>query len=407
MKNAECRNKALRGIGSRAMRHSLFVILAGIFCLATSTVSFGQSSNRWLFVFNTSSNMRDRSKGLEAVTEDLLTTAMHGNIHAGDSIGIWTFDKQLRADEVPLQTWNPKGATSTAQGIMQFLHAHPYKNSAAFGDVMTNMLRVIEMSDFITIILVSDGNDPVRGTPIDTQLQAFYKNNYQLEKKARMPIITVFRGENGNITTNTVTLAPWPVEIPVVPPPIVAKAVRAKPAPTPPPAPVVPSMIVIGKKVEMTTNVPTDLPDHSGDMPDPIIATPKPAEVPTPKPEPQPAPKAEDKPVATPPAAVVEPKPMVAPVAETPKPQPEPETPVASAVVSNASPVKAATPPAQPPVETAMTTPQTNLFSARNIAVVSVAFTVIVCGLLIMSARNARKASRVSLITSSLDREDK
>jgi hypothetical protein len=256
------------------------------------------------------------------------------------------------------------------------------------------------MSDFITIILVSDGNDAVRGTPIDTQLQTYYKNNYQLEKKARMPIVTVFRGEKGNITTNTVTLAPWPVDIPVVPPPIVAKTVRAKPAPTPPPAPVVPSMIVIGKKVEMTTNVPLDLPDHSGDMPTPIIAMPKPTEVPAAKPEP----KVE---TAAPPAAVVEPKPAVAPVAETPKPEPQPETPSASAVVSNATPVKVAAPPAQPPVETAVTTSQTNLFSARNIAIVSIAFTAIVCGLLIMSARNARKASRVSLITRSLDREDK
>jgi outer membrane biosynthesis protein TonB len=165
-------------------------------------------------------------------------------------------------------------------------------------------------------------------------------------------------------------------------------------------------MIVIGKKVEMTTNVPTDLPDHSGDMPTPILTTPKPAEVPTPKPEPTPAPKVEEKPAAAPPAAAVEPKPVVAPVAETPKPQPQPEA-AASAVVSNASPAKVATPPAQPPVETAVTTPQINLFSARNIAIVSVAFTAIVCGLLFMSARNARKASRVSLITRSLDREDK
>ena len=205
---------------------------------------------------------------MEAVTEDLLTTAVHGNIRAGDSIGIWTYDKELRSEEMGLQNWNPKQATSTAQNIMQFLQKHPYKSSSsgAFDDVMTNILRVVEMSDFITVILVSDGNDPVRGTPIDAQLTTFYKNNYQLEKKARMPIVTVIRGEKGEITTNTVSLAPWPIDIPLVPAPIVAKVVAPKPAPTPPPAPVVPSMIVIGKKAEFTTHVPTDLPDHSGDM---------------------------------------------------------------------------------------------------------------------------------------------
>jgi hypothetical protein len=274
----------------------------------------------------------------------------------------------------------------------------------AFGDVMTNMLRVIEMSDLITVILVSDGKDPVRGTPIDAQLSTFYKNNYSLEKKARMPIVTVFRGERGVITTNTVTLAPWPVEIPAVPPPVVVKAIVVKPAPPPPPAPVVPSMIVIGKKAEFTTNVPTDLPDHSGDLPTSAIATIKPAEVPTPKPEPPPEPKVEEKPIATPPASVVEPKTAPAPVAETLKSQPEILT--ASAQVSNA-PVKGAETPVPPAPETATGVPSKELFSARNIAIVSVAFTVLVCGLLFMSARNARKNARVSLITSSLDQEGK
>jgi hypothetical protein len=58
-------------------------------------------------------------------------------------------------------------------------------------------------------------------------------------------------------------------------------------------------------------------------------------------------------------------------------------------------------------VDAAAGVPPKNLFSARNIAIVSVAFAVLVCGLLILGARHARNSSRASLITRSLDREGK
>jgi hypothetical protein len=394
MKNEECRNKTTGRVAG-AIRHLLFVILLGVLCLLFPAKSFGQSSNRWLFVFNTSVAMRDRTKGTEAVTQDLLTTAMHGNIHAGDSIGIWTYDKILRADEAPLQTWSPEAAGAIAQKTMRFLSYHPYENSVVFNDVLTNMLRVIEMSDFITVILISDGNDSFKGTPFDAQINGIYKANYKSQKKAKMPVMTVLRGEKGIITTNTVSLAPWPVDLPLVPVQILAKVVPPKPAPPPPPAPVVPSLIIIGKKAQSTTNVPTDLPDHSGDMPTPVVTEPKPAEIAAPKPEPAPAPKVEEKPIPPP------------PVAETAQPTAPAEAQVASVPASNESPATVAAPSTPPGAETAASVPSKSLFTARNIAIASVTFTVIVCGLLFMSARNARKASRASLITRSLDREDK
>jgi hypothetical protein len=411
MKNVECRNKrAGRGAGlARAIRHSSFVILLGLFCALLPAKGFGQSSNRWLFVFNTSSAMRDRAKGVQAVTQDLLTTAMHGNIRQGDSIGIWTFDAKLNAEEAPLQNWHADTAIGVVQNTLRFVSSHPYKNSAAFGDVLTNMLRVIKMSDVITVILISDGSESFKGTPSDAQLNTFYKKNYSPQKRAHMPVVTVLRGENGRITTNTVNLAPWPVDIPPVPVQIVTKAAPAKAAPAKPvPPPVVPSLVIIGKKAQSTTNVPLDLPDHSGDLPDSMVTQTKPAEVPAPvlapAPEPAPAPKVEEKTVA-PPVAVVEPKAPVAPMVETPKPTAPAEAQAATDASSNQSPAKVDA--TQPGAETAVSVPSKSLFSARNIAIVSVAFTVLVCGLLFISARNSRRASRASLITRSLDREDK
>jgi hypothetical protein len=222
-----------------------------------------------------------------------------------------------------------------------------------------------------------------------------------------MPVVTVLRGEKGVITTNTLALAPWPVDIPATPPPPIAKATVQKPAQVAPAKPV-PSLVIIGKKAETVINVPTDLPDHSGEPPQHPVTTPPPTEtVPavtkadTPQPTPAPAPKAEEKPV--PAAVVAAPAPAPAVVAEQPKPA-QPAEPQAKTAPEWNQPslAKTATPPT---VETAAAVPEKNLLSVRNMAIVSVTFTLLVCALLILSARNARRAMRASLITRSLDRE--
>src|SRR5262245_21705193 len=111
MKNVDnLSEKVALGAKGRAIRHLAWAVLFGLFCLLLPVKSFAQSSNRWLIVFNTSAPMRDRSNGVEMVTADLLSTAMHGTIRPGDTIGIWTYDAALHADEAPLQTWYPNTA---------------------------------------------------------------------------------------------------------------------------------------------------------------------------------------------------------------------------------------------------------------------------------------------------------
>jgi hypothetical protein len=420
MKKMDSNDTITRRVGlCRAIRDSSFVILFGLFCLLPAANSFAQSSNRWLLVFNTSASMRDRVKGMETVTYDLLTTAMHGTLRAGDTIGIWTYNNELHAEEAPLQKWTPSAAPEISKNTLQFIDKHSYEKTAAFSDVLTNMLRVISISEVITVILISDGTDSITGTPFDSQIASFYKTNSSKQKKAHMPVVTIFRGEKGVITTNTLALTPWPVDIPMVPVPPVSQTVVQKPPPVAPAKPV-PSLVIIGKKAETTFNPPTDSPEHAGEpapqppiipqQTEPAPVTAKVETPSTPTPESAPASKVEEKsstvtapvlaavtPAATAPAST----PATTPVETKPVQPVEPM--VAAAAVSNAPVAKAAT----PQTETAAVVPEKNLFSARNIAIVSVAFTVLVCGLLILSARNARRTARASLITRSLDRERK
>jgi hypothetical protein len=401
MKNLECRKKKARGRAGlrRAIRHWSFVILPGLLCLLLPAKSFSQSSNRWLLVFNTSSAMHDRVDGVEGVMQDLLTTAMHGNLRSGDTIGIWTYDRELRANEAPLLTWDPESAPAIAQHMTGFLGRHHYEKTAAFGSVLTNMLRVIKDSDVVTVILISDGSDTIHGTPFDAKLNAFYKENYRAQKKAHLPVVTVFRGEHGNLAANTMNLAPWPADIPAVPPPEIAKVVTPKviETPKPPPPVVTPPLIIVGKKVETPAQYAAVVAAESN------AAEPK-TETPPAAPAPVAAPKVTPEEKTNPTTTTTEDSASpVAPAAEMPKAPIATER--ANAATNEEASMTSTAPPAQPGVETAASVPPRSLFSARNLGIVSAAFAVIVCGFLILAARRARRQSQESLITRSLDRE--
>lgn len=406
MKTAE---HGMKTVCAPSLRRPLLIFLLGILCLVACSTGWAQSANRWLFVFNTSAAMRSRTQNVEAVAADLLSTGMHGEMRPGDTIGIWTYDSELRSDEAPLETWNPGSARTIFGHTLDFINRHRYSGPAAFDDVLANMLRVTKMSDTITIILVSDGSDPVKGTPFDASIDAFYKKNYKAQKDSDMPVVTVFRGEGGKMTAFTDNLAPWPVNIPAVPPPkvVTATAPKSQPAAAPAkPAPVVPSLVMIGKKSETVLH---PLADYSDESPAPSATEQKSAQTPPPPPAPKPASEERSKvemDASANPAPPAVPEHSNAPVAAVETPKAAEPTPAATQAAPADKPAANPIPPAQSNVETGVAPAPHDLFNTRNIAVVLGAFLVIICGL-ILTSRRSRRGSRASLITRSLDREQR
>lgn len=392
----------------------LFIFLA-VVCTFIPVGTFGQSSNRWLFIFETTSSMRHRTNGVMEETQDLLKSGMHGLIHPGDTIGIWTFNDRLHTGEAHLQTWSPELSPKISRLTLEFLSEQQYAKSPNMNDMLTNMLNIVDSSPFITVILFTDGNDPIKGTPFDAQINEVYKAGYRQQKKASMPIVTVLRGVAGEITTNTVTMAPWAPDIPSVPPP--PPPVRAKPhpaAPKPPPPPAVPPLIYHGEKPESAQ--PTPQPD-GGNNATPVPPSNTESNSVAPKAE---APSAPSASVQSESSVVSAAAPAVEPMSSKPIAPAEAQPTVGAVANQYSEPVTSPSGPANEPVTTpkssnpqsashadvatAASAPTEELFSTRNIAIVSVVFAVLVCGLLVMAARRAR-ASQASLITRSLERE--
>ena len=58
---------------------------------------------RYLFIFDTSSSMKKRLPAVKKTLTSMLATSMGGQLHTGDTIGVWTFNQDLYPGDVPLQ----------------------------------------------------------------------------------------------------------------------------------------------------------------------------------------------------------------------------------------------------------------------------------------------------------------
>jgi len=328
------------------------------------------SSNRFLLIVQTSRSMQRRTDAVLRAAQDLLLSGMNGQFRRGDTLGVWTFNDELHAGEFPLQPWTPDTSRAVAIRALTFLKDQKYEKSTRLDKVLPSLYRVIKDSDFITVILITDGTEPIKGTPFDDGLNKIYRDWRQEQQKARMPFVTVLRGRAGQLTNGSATPAPWPVELPPLPvEPRAIEAVTPPPAapPKPEPRPTVPPLIIIGKKPEAAQPSTPPMPPASEPSP-PAVAPAVAIAAPQTEPAPAPAqPVEEPKPVATavqpiisaPPALPTPPaEPKVSEPVQPSKPEAALSKPVLTLVAPPLQPAPTPEPVAEPPkVETAPSPP--------------------------------------------------
>ena len=98
-----------------------FRLLVALLCVGTlsplrlcaetnSAKASVSSSNRYLFIVDTSRAMKSRADGVVKTVQDLLTSGLGGQLRRGDSLGLWIFNDELYAGRFPLQEWSPDPA---------------------------------------------------------------------------------------------------------------------------------------------------------------------------------------------------------------------------------------------------------------------------------------------------------
>lgn len=205
------------GRGVTVLWAILTAVLVGPNLMAQTNVQKAPLSNRWLFIVDTSRGMAGRSEAARRAVVSMLAAGVNGQMRDGDTVGLWTFSNHLSAGRLPLQVWTHKDRESVAQRVYEYLKAQKCEHQGSLGAIMPSMKQVIRDSDYLTIILVSDGEETVHGTPFDRQINATYQTWKAAQQKAQMPFVTLLRSEHGRIIHYVVNMPPWPLKVPPLP----------------------------------------------------------------------------------------------------------------------------------------------------------------------------------------------
>src|SRR5579884_1811871 len=225
-------------------------------------------SNRFLFIVDTSSAMKGLQQDELKVVYELLSTSASGQMHAGDSVGLWTFNQDVYSD-LPAQTWTAENHEQVIQRTLTFLQQQRYAKASRLENALADMREVIQASDIITVFIISSGHGKMSGTPFDKEINALYKQALADMKHDPKPVITVLQARAGKIVHFTVNAPPWPVVVPEIPIPIRAAPVFA--AQTTPESPVQQSPIANASPSPATTS---DHPVVSARVPPPVTQNP-------------------------------------------------------------------------------------------------------------------------------------
>ena len=258
----------------------LFALLALLVFSASSPAQTNTGGGRWLLVFDTAAMMKNRLPATEAAVKHFFSTRADSQLETGDSVGVWVFDREINA-RFPTFTWMPEQAAESVSNLVAFLHRQTYQTESQIKILQTPLNRIVADSQRLTVVLFTDGQDPIFGTPYDLGINQTFHDGRGERKKFRQPFIVILRSQLGKFIGCTVNFPPGNLNLPAFPPP----PEPPRPA-TPPPAPVViapspapvASLVIVGTHVSTNTNDLVEKSVASPVQPLPLVKTNPPSE---------------------------------------------------------------------------------------------------------------------------------
>lgn len=298
--------------------------------------------HRYLFVVDTSYSMAARSTILRELAFQLVRDGLDGRIQTGDAVELWTFTDEVRLRAILTRAWSPQLNQATALRMKQALENARFERQNRMDLVIREVDTAVRQGFPMTILLFSDGDQPLKGTPFDGPINALYKQLGRDVRQRNQVFVTAFAAHNGQLTGWQVSAGERPVRLPL---PITSVTASATPSTGAPP---------------VVTETPTPSPPKPAQQEAPALKTaasePKGAQPPGAQPEsanlkPAESPKAAD--TAPVPVPLVEKKKLPVATVETP-----PATPVPTGVVTPPAPAPSTSPiPAVTADTTAQSTP--------------------------------------------------
>jgi len=188
------------------------------------------AGDRFLFLVDTSLSMRKFDAANRQALFDMIFSGLRGRMRDGDTYGIWTFNAQTYPGLFQMQTWKQEETMQQASRAALFLKQQPYEHDTQMGIAFVKLDTVVRAVRDLHILIISDGDTTVQGTPFDSAINAGYEKRNAQRKKAKQPFVTTIVAREGKLVSAAVTIAGEAIQLPErVEPPAIVKAATVKP----------------------------------------------------------------------------------------------------------------------------------------------------------------------------------
>jgi hypothetical protein len=198
-------------------------------------------SQRLVFVVDTSFSMARLEAPLRQTIFDLVSSGAQGYMRPGDIYEIWTFNEQVYKSRFPPMAWDPLLDRALANGAVKFLKSQRFEKQTRLDKLWSELSQAAENTDDLMVLLLSDGDESLRGSPFDNRINAIYTQRFSELRRARKPFVTVLTARGGEFVAFTVAAAGERIDFDVLAQQIIQSSrpslVRTMPAPAISPIP--------------------------------------------------------------------------------------------------------------------------------------------------------------------------
>src|SRR5260221_294500 len=209
---------------AKAWFHNLRFLPLILACLALlpSTPAFSAqkkpasaapAGDRFLFVVETSAAMLPFEHAGRQAVFDLVYFGVGSQLHAGDTLGLWTFGEEIHGGAFPMQVWAPDQKLQIASSVGLFLKNQKLENRGHLDRIVPKLGSLIKSVKDVNILIVSSSDAAWKGAPFEQGLNLAYKKNAAASRNAKRPLITTLVARQGEIASWSVTVAGDPLPL--------------------------------------------------------------------------------------------------------------------------------------------------------------------------------------------------
>ena len=199
---------------------AVLAVLLGLLWLGQATAlcaaSPNTNGNRFLLLLDTSLSMKPLETPQREATFDLIYSGLRGHMTNGDTYGVWLAGDR-NDTSFPMESWKLKHAVELAAKAAVHLKDRGYKGAGGLNAALADVGRVVQNVGDLTVVLVSNGETPVKGTPFDDAINARFAELAPAMKQAGATLNTVLVAQDGEFVAWAVNSPDFLVEVPARP----------------------------------------------------------------------------------------------------------------------------------------------------------------------------------------------